>query len=139
MRKINKIVVHTSFTKATQDIGAKEIELWHTGPKSQGHNGWSTIGYHHIIRRGGALESPLPIQYPGIHARGHNQDSIAICLVGGMDKKRKPIFNFDRYQMATLEGLVNSLRLQFPKAEICGHNQISKKECPCFNVPAYFS
>ena len=47
MRSIDSIFIHCSATPASRDIGVAEIRRWHLA------NGWSDIGYHFVIRRGG--------------------------------------------------------------------------------------
>ena len=44
-QETSQIFVHCSATKATMDIGVREIRQWH---KEQG---WLDVGYHFIIRR----------------------------------------------------------------------------------------
>lgn len=133
MRKITEIIVHCSATPPTMDIGVEEIRKWHT----EG-NGWSDIGYHDVIKRDGTIEPGRPIETPGAHARNHNQNSIGVCLVGGVDKKGKAVFNFTRHQMASLRVYMHQRKNQFPKAVFKGHNDVSSKDCPCFDVGAYF-
>lgn len=138
MRKINELIVHASYTKPTMDIGAAEIRTWHTDPRSAGGRGWSDIGYHDVIRRNGVIEPGRPIETPGAHAKGHNDNSIGVCLIGGMDKSGKPFFNFTSHQMDALRLYVHQKRILFPKIIVKGHNEVSSKPCPCFNVSAYF-
>jgi len=139
MRKIDSIYVHCSYTPVSMDIGAAEIKQWHTDPKPAG-NGWSDIGYHFVLRRGGAVEKGRLISRPGAHARGHNQHSIGICLVGGK-KGRKAEFNFTIYQMEALQDIVYAMidKYGLTPADVHGHNEVSQKLCPCFDVQAYFS
>ena len=49
-----------------------------------------------------------------------------------------PQFNFTIVQMDALESLIDYLEGRFPNAEIRGHNEVSTKPCPCFNVKVYF-
>ena len=84
MRSIEKIVVHVADTPDTLDIGAAEIRQWHTDPKPRG-NGWSDIGYHKVVRKGGAIEDGRPEERSGAHVAGYNSDSLAICWVGRND------------------------------------------------------
>lgn len=132
MRKINKIIIHCSATKASQDIGVKEIDAWH---KKQG---WEEIGYHFVIRRNGRCEKGRDIEKIGAHCKGHNADSIGICLVGGIDNNGKPQNNFTDAQFQTLRKLVADLKQKYPQATIHGHNEFANKACPCFDVKEFF-
>ena len=86
MRKINKIIVHCSDSHCGT---AEEIDRWHK------QRGWKGIGYHFVICNGypwpsrayikgwdGIVQDGRPVEQIGAHCRGHNQDSIGICLIG---------------------------------------------------------
>lgn len=133
MRQITQIVVHCSATKPNQRFTAKNIKRWHTDPEPDG-NGWDDIGYHYVIRRDGVLERGRDIATPGAHARGHNKLSIGICLIGGIDNNGKPEQNYTSAQYVTLAKLLLVLEVTFPNAEIMGHNDLSNRDCPCFDV-----
>lgn len=133
MRKINKIIIHCSATKASQDIGAKEIDAWH---KKQG---WQEIGYHFVIRRNGTVEKGRALEKAGAHCKGQNKNSIGICLVGGIDDNGKSQNNFTEAQFASLRKLAADLKLQYPNASMHGHNEFAAKDCPCFDVQKFFA
>jgi N-acetylmuramoyl-L-alanine amidase len=134
-RIIKKIVVHCADTFAHMDIGVKEIRGWHVN-----ENGWADVGYHFVIRRNGSLETGRPIEQAGAHVRGHNHDSIGICLVGGKGDGGKAEFNFTARQMFKLNHLVRDLKRRFNDAPVYGHRDFdSGKACPCFSAKDYFS
>lgn len=131
MRAIDRIVIHCSATRAGVDIGAKEIEGWHI------ERGFTSIGYHKIIRRDGTTEDGRPLDKAGAHAKGFNAYSIGICLVGGVGADGiTPEFNFTRNQMQALDLLLIQLIEAYPDAGICGHRDLPgvDKACPCFDV-----
>lgn len=139
MRNITHIVVHGAFTKAKQDIGVEEIRRWHTDPKPKG-NGWSTIGYHYVIRRDGRREVGLPLEQPGIHVKGKNAHTVAICLAGGMGQSGDWEFNYSWAQLSKLRATIRWLKTKFPDAIIEGHNGMDKsRPCPGFNVKEMFA
>jgi N-acetylmuramoyl-L-alanine amidase len=120
------------------DIGAEEIRAWHTDPKPQG-NGWSDIGYHFVIRRSGAIEPGRPVENIGTHVRGHNSNSVAVCLVGGRRSGPGPEVaedNFTNAQLTSLRVLVGLLLDLYPNASVCGHRDFPgvSKQCPSFNA-----
>lgn len=84
MRQIKRIVVHVADTPDTLDIGVAEIRQWHTDPPPRG-NGWTDIGYHKVVRKGGAVEDGRPEDRAGAHVKGHNHDTVAVCWVGRHD------------------------------------------------------
>lgn len=126
------IVIHCSATKPTQDIGLREIRMWH---KQQG---WLDVGYHFIIKRDGTVEEGRPVDTVGSHVKNHNSNSVGICLVGGVDAKMKPEANFTDAQWAALDDVVLKLRKLHPTASVKGHNEFDKgKACPSFNVQSW--
>lgn len=129
MRPINLLVVHCSATPPDMDIGVNEIRDWHK------QRGWKDVGYHYIIRRDGTIETGRPENMSGAHAVGYNFASIGICLVGGYG-----FADFTYSQYSALKGLVSELLQSYPDAECLGHRDIPgvKKDCPCFDVKAFF-
>ena len=124
---IDKIVIHCADTPADMEIGRDEIDQWHR------ERGWDGIGYHWVIRRNGYLERGRPESKQGAHVRGHNRNSIGVCLVGGKDG-----FNFTRGQMASLDRLCTDLLDRHPGAKILGHRDLDgSKRCPSFDVVAW--
>ena len=135
MRDITDIVIHCSATAPSKDIGVKEIDAMHKA------RGWSGIGYHAVIRRNGQIETGRPLEKVGAHVKGHNTNSIGICMVGGvMEDGKTPDFNYTRAQLISAEALLNSYAREFPNAERCGHRDFPEvhKACPCFDVGEYF-
>ena len=133
-RTTDKLVVHCSATKPDQDIGAADIDRWHT------KNGWAGIGYHRVIRRDGTLEKGRHIDFVGAHARPWNYRSIGICLVGGVDKDGKPEDNFTPTQKKVLRAVLTEWLDEYPDAEVIGHRDVPgvKKACPSFDVKSWF-
>ena len=128
MRRITKVIIHCAATKPSMDIGASEIKKWHLD------RGWKDIGYHYVIRRNGDIENGIAVALAGSHTKGHNANSIGICLVGGINDKGEPESNFTKAQWATLERLVRILKVDFPHATVHGHREFAAKACPSFDV-----
>jgi len=131
-RQIKGIIIHCSATKPSMDIGVEEITDWHVIG-----NKWSDIGYHYVIKRDGTLEHGRDINKDGAHCKGHNKNTIGICLVGGVNDKGTPQDNFTPPQWDTLESLVEDLVWKDwvnPGCFIKGHNELSSKACPSFDV-----
>lgn len=142
--KIDKITVHCSATKEGVDITADMIRGWHKA------HGWSDIGYHYVIRLDGTLESGRPMSKMGAHVRGHNQNNLGICLIGGLDKNGNAKDTFTDAQYSTLRFLITKLigSEGVKQENIKGHRDYSPdlngdgkitsnefiKQCPCFDV-----
>lgn len=126
----NYIVIHCSATRADQEITADHIRRWHVDD-----NGWSDIGYHWVIERDGKLQYGRHAQARGAHVRGHNHESIGICLVGGIDQHGNPEDNFTPEQWLVLEMLIEVLQVRYPAAQVVGHYYFTPyKTCPNFVV-----
>lgn len=146
-QKTNYIVVHCSATPPNSDIGVAEIDKMHR------ERGWEGIGYHFVIRKDGTLETGENMASRGAHVKGYNSTSVGICLVGGLDERRKPSKSFTSLQFITLKKLITFLLEMYPEAEVAGHRDFSPdldgdgvisswefmKECPCFPVKEWWS
>tara|TARA_R110000803_G_scaffold201303_2_gene266032 strand:+ start:351 stop:794 length:444 start_codon:yes stop_codon:yes gene_type:complete len=130
-RKTELIIIHTSATPITMNIGAYEISKWHRA------QGWLDIGYHFVIKRGGLIELGRPMEAVGAHAKGYNDKSVAICMIGGIDKDKKPENNYTVEQWDSLRTSLLFLNNIYSEAKVIGHNEVSKKDCPCFDVQAW--
>lgn len=132
---VKYLVVHCSATPPSADIGATEIDRWHR------EKGWRCIGYHYVIRRDGALELGRPLHMAGAHVEGYNDQSIGVCLVGGVSRKGAAECNFTDAQFRRLRALLTQVLVpKFPGAVIQGHRDFPKvaKACPSFDVRTWW-
>ena len=135
MRNINQIIVHCSATPPSMIVGADDIKQWHTA------KGWSDIGYHYVIRRNGEIEKGRDVTRAGAHAKSHNDESIGICLIGGIDENGKADDNYRIIQYQSLKTLIHILEITFPIESVLGHRDLPNvnKECPCFDVQSWLA
>lgn len=131
MRKINKIIIHCSDSWfGDRDL----IDSWHR------ERGWNGIGYHFVITNGyptykdwksqkyrsdidGLIETGRPLDVIGAHCKGHNKDSIGICLIG------KRLFSWK--QISALQKLIKDLLDTYGHLEVYGHYEFNPyKTCP---------
>lgn len=131
MRRINKIILHCTATKAGVKVTAADVDRWH---KQQG---WAGIGYHFLILLDGTIEKGRPIEKVGAHCTGQNANSIGVCYVGGLDAKGRAMDTRTPKQIDAMRELVQDLQRTFG-CEVYGHNEFSNKACPCFNVQKEF-
>jgi len=115
--------------------GAEDVDHEHR------RQGYLSGGYHFVIRRNGKVE---PCRYRddvGAHARGYNERSVGICLIGGVTEKdvNKAEDNFTPEQWAALAPLVKDLLKIYPGCKVIGHNEVAKKACPSFNVQEWWA
>jgi len=126
---VKYIVVHCSDSPNNPNDGrldtAADIHRWHL------ERGWSGIGYHWVITEQGDIQAGRPQYWAGAGVRGHNSESIHVCMVGnGL---------YHGPQWIALAKKVRELTAAYPWAEVVGHNDLdSSKECPRFDVPAWW-
>jgi len=135
MRDISKLVIHCTDSLSGD---AALIDAWHRA------RGWKRIGYHYVILNGyptpdslrlsrpefwsdGVVQTGRDIASVGAHVRGHNHDSIGICLIGR--------HQFTHQQFTALSRLIGGLMRRFPGADVFGHYELLRtgdppKTCP---------
>lgn len=137
-RTISELIVHCSATPEGKDYTVDDIKYWHIA------QGWSDIGYHYVIYRDGTIHNGRDVDLVGAHCNknGHNQHSIGICYIGGIENKKgvpthlqKPKDTRTEEQKASLLSLLLNLKKLYPNAQIWGHRDFdSSKDCPSFNA-----
>lgn len=130
---INKIIVHCSATPEGRDIDSTRIDKWHRD------RGWKMIGYHYVIRLDGSIELGRPMSMQGAHVRGHNENSLGICYIGGVDKDMVAKDTRTDEQKESLLLLLKTLKKIYPDAKIHGHRDFSSKACPSFDATEEYS
>ncbi len=138
-RTIKKIIIHCS----ASDFGdVATIRRWHL------ERGFVDIGYHFVILNGsrkpgaydpdddGKIEKGRPWWKIGAHCKGHNRDSLGICLVGNPKFIGTPEMWFTPRQLESLRNLVAQLLIEFQLTpeDVFGHNDFARKICPGFKV-----
>ena len=100
-RTITGIVIHHSASGPFTT--ARDIDEWHTG------RGWNGIGYHYVVGADCQVYEGRDINIDGAHTKGHNENTIGICVIGNFsqdDPKHPPY----AAQMIATANLVNRLR-----------------------------
>tara|TARA_R100001015_G_C4619610_1_gene176358 strand:+ start:116 stop:532 length:417 start_codon:yes stop_codon:yes gene_type:complete len=132
-KSTESIVIHCSATKSSMDIGLVEIRKWHVED-----NGWRDVGYHYIVRRNGEVELGRRHDDTGAHAAGYNHKTIGVCMVGGMADDNSAENNFTDKQWTSVSDLIKQIKVNYPDVNVIGHNEISSKECPSFDVQKWY-
>lgn len=129
MRPIKEIIIHCTATPEGREVTIGELRRWHR------QRGFSDVGYHYIIHLDGRVEAGRAVEEAGAHCQGHNRASIGVCYIGGVGKDGKtPKDTRTEAQKASLARLTERLLRLYPGAEVLGHNQLSAKACPSFDV-----
>lgn len=139
MAKLEYLIIHCTATPEGRPVSKEDIERWHLVER-----GWSKVGYSDMIHLGGQLENLIKfnqdntIDYWEISngARGFNRISKHVVYVGGTEKndikKSKDTRTYEQHK--TLQLYVLFMILRHPKIKVIGHNEVSTKDCPGFNV-----
>ena len=129
-KETNTIVVHCSATKPDQDVTFETIKHWHMMERA-----FMDIGYHWVIERDGSIQQGRNIDDWGAHVKGHNHESVGICLVGGLNDNGWPDDNYTGQQKRMLKFLVKGCQGLWPEAVVKGHYHFNEdKDCPCFDI-----
>ena len=125
-KHITKVVVHHSASNP-ETTGLQDIYEWHVD-----ENGWDAIGYHFVITSHGLVEYTRPMMYQGAHAKGSNNGSLGICVVGDNTKETQ---RWDRVQVTALLELWSHLRRVYSNLDVMGHRDLSDgTECPGLDI-----
>ena len=119
LKTVQYIFVHTAADprqSGKADTTIADITRWHVA------RGWTTIGYHYVVRRDGAVETGRPVTQQGAHVRGLNHCSIGICLSGNHD-----LAPMTAKQRAALLQLLETLcrRYKLPPNAVLGHKEVN--------------
>jgi N-acetyl-anhydromuramyl-L-alanine amidase AmpD len=139
-RTITHLVVHCTAGWQTQTIDDLLREFK--------ERGWEKPGYHYVVKPDGDVVSLLPETIPSNGVKGHNQHSIHISWMGGIDAKINPVDNRTPHQKNALQVALKILKGKYPDATILGHRDFSPdkngdgvieqdewiKWCPCFDA-----
>lgn len=139
MRQINNLVLHCTATGTDATVSAIK-NYW------KEHLGWNNPGYHYIIGRNGYRHILLDVNEIANGVAGHNEDSIHISYIGGIDEYGRAFDNRTRDQIQEQETLLRELLMilkeyQNKKPCILGHRDFEgvKKACPSFDARKEFA
>ena len=128
MRKITEIIVHCTATRDGRSFTVRDIDSWHR------ERGFRSIGYHWVVYLDGTIHPGRPEAETGAHCKGHNQKSVGVVYVGGLDGRGRPADTRTPAQRDSLRTLVCMLRNRYPGATVHGHREVAAKACPCFDI-----
>jgi len=121
---IDYIVIHCSDSPQGRGDDAATIHRWHREKQ------WSGIGYHYVITEDGTVQNGRPEYWMGAHVKGHNKDTLGICLIG--------VDYFTDDQFAALRPLLAKLKIRHPEVEVVGHSTLDPgRGCPNFDVQSF--
>jgi hypothetical protein len=130
--QIDELMIHCSATPNGKAFTAADIDQWHAQRGFQRDMTlWphhrpdlKHIGYHYVIRVGGACEAGRFELETGAHCLGHNTRAIGVCLIG--------TDAFSLAQWATLKKLTDIIEARYPSTalraggiKLLGHRDVS--------------
>lgn len=136
------LIIHCTATPAGREITSAQIREWHTAPAPRGR-GWKQVGYTDMIHLDGKIERLTKNNEDDVvdgweitnGAVGYNSKSRHIVYVGGVEKDGKTQADTRTpAQLTALADYVKDFNKRFPDVKIIGHNEVSAKACPSFNV-----
>lgn len=143
-----KIMVHCAATASNWEFhndapgGMREITRWHKA------RGWADNGYIAGVDGTGAFAMGRDLDGDGFvleetsaGAKGHNHDTIHIVLFGGHGASANDNFedHFTPAQDATLRAMIAEINAKAGRTlKLMGHNEVSAKGCPGFQVRQWF-
>jgi len=147
-KPLKYLVLHCTATPEGREVKSEEIRQWHTGPVSKGGRGWKQVGYTDMFHLDGTVERLVRNNEDAVvdnweitnGAAGYNSVSRHIVYVGGLEQKTmKAKDTRTPSQLKAMEKYVTQFHKQFPNVKIVGHNELSDKDCPCFDVQEWLS
>ena len=119
---IDKLVFHCSQSDVDAHDSIEVIRGWHVNER-----GWDDVGYHYFIRKNGLIEVGRDVGVMGAHVKGHNRNSIGVCLHGDR--------SFTEAQFSSARMLYRIFNYMIPDLQVYGHRDLDpKKTCPNFEV-----
>ena len=139
LSRIKDLIIHCADTPDGACYCAEDIDDWHR-ERGFSRSGiaagnvspeLTAIGYHFVIHVSGSIRRGRSLIETGAHARGYNENSIGICLIG---RER-----YSHAQWSALRSLVHSLQMRFGnRLRVRGHRDVNPgKTCPGFDVGSW--
>lgn len=141
MSKLQYLVIHCTATPLGQRVSADDIRAWHTSQPPRGR-GWKQVGYTDMIHLDGRIERLVANNEDAVvdpwevtnGAVGYNGVSRHIVYVGGLGADGRPRDTRTPAQKAAMSAYVKGFAAKHKDVKIVGHNNLSAKACPCFDV-----
>ena len=132
-KETDYIVIHSSHTKPNADISIRDVDEWHR------KRGLLKVGYHFFIKREGKIEIGRNPNEIGAHTKEYDPNSISICLAGGLNTRGIVAPDYAKEQIESLFVLIRTLKFMYFGAKVVGHRNLSKTDCPSFDVKEWWN
>lgn len=127
---IKKIIIHCSDSDNPAHDDISVIRKWHIEER-----GFIDVGYHYFITKNGEIQKGRELWQVGAHCKGHNEDSIGICLSGKLKFERCQ-FKSCVFLIRDLDDILKIRRgNKYYREYVFPHNYFDKnKTCPNFDL-----
>ena len=136
--RTNRIILHDSLTPS---VVPNALEFVRHTAMLYGH---LDIGYHFIILADGSRMVGRPVGVVGSHTPGHNEDSIGVCMIGGLLAPGHLEFPFPQEQVDGVKALVEDLMGMYPEClGVFAHSEVQNyrkgshrkvRSCPAIDM-----
>ena len=147
MSELKYLMIHCTATPEGREGTRADIEEWHLKGR-----GWSRVGYSDLIQLDGKLVNLQEFDQDNVvdpwevtnGASGYNGLCRHVVYSGGCAADKPE--GFKHYppkdtrtdaQRNSLEKYVKYTVMRHPEIKVIGHNQVSNKGCPSFDVPKW--
>ncbi|KAK2176396.1 hypothetical protein NP493_664g02058 [Ridgeia piscesae] len=122
------VIIHHSATRGCTDKSSCSALVRSFQRYHMDNNGWSDIGYNFVVGEDGNIYEGRGWGKVGAHARGHNSNSIGICVIGNFEH-RTP----NGAALSAAQSVINTgVRLGkiSPSYRLRGHRDVGSTTCP---------
>ena len=99
-----------------------DIQKWHL------ERGFIGVGYNYFVDKKGVKHQGRPEWASDADARGHNYDSLSICLEGRFTKEK-----LQDVQKESLVELMVNIKKKYPKIKFMRHSDVNNTTCPALD------
>ena len=124
-RKVNQVFLHHSASDLPEHDDISVIRKWHL------ERGFKDVGYHYFITMNGLIQAGRPLEKIPAAQKGHNKNTIAICLSG-------EAFFSDR-QKASLVFICNRINENYDNITFHGHKEVGNTLCPAYDYKVWLN
>lgn len=144
-QEVEYLVIHCTATLEGKEVTSNQIRQWHLTPVEKGGRGWKQVGYEGMFHLNGEWEQLVKNNDDNFvdpwevtnGAKGFNMKARHWVYVGGTDVIGEHKDTRTIAQREAMRKKVLMFKAKFPNVKIIGHNEISSKDCPSFDVQAW--
>ena len=146
------VFVHADATfKGSEFKTPEQLIEFFLRDKSKGGRGWSKPGYLSWIDRDAnqhflvesIIDGKIYYKERTWGAKGYNSVSIHVALSTSLPRKAAMNHQYPdtatKEQKQTLLNFLKAIKNAIPNVKVMGHNEVSDKACPCFNVKEWLA